>query len=182
MRRFAVLFPAFVLVILLSGGSSLPALGQDTLLIEFEIKDQLDRLHTDEDCAGRVVIVVGFDRKGSDFRDAWVGELRDSLRSPAGTCETEVLPVATLKGVPFFLKGFLRDKFPKEADRWMLLDWKGEFTKAYSFTPDSCSILVFDPEGILRCRESAAELDHAALGRLLECARGLGVGQRPDKS
>lgn len=147
------------------------ACGQDTLLIDFKIKDQLDREHTDDDYAGRSVVVVGFDRKGSDYRDRWVAELRDSLRDSRGIARADVLPVGTLKGVPFFLKGFLKGKFPKEEDRWMLLDWKGSFKGAYGFASDSCSFLVFDRAGRLRCRDTGAELDYDVLGGLLNCVR-----------
>ena len=149
-----------------------------TRLIDFTAKDQLDRIHTDEDYAGRAVIIVGFDRKGSDYRDEWVAALRDSLPDSTGTPDSEILPVASLKGVPFFLKGFLKGKFPKEDSRWMLLDWKGQFTQAYRFASDSCSLLVFDVDGNLQCRATAARLDKELLIRLTGCVRG--AGQRPE--
>jgi len=160
----------FSLLVLVCGNVK-AAFGQDTVLIDFKIKDQLNRVHTDEDFDGEPVVVVGFDRKGSDYRDRWVAELRDSLRDSAGITQAGVLPVGTLKGVPFFLKGFLKGKFPKEEERWMLLDWKGQFTKAYGFASDSCSFLVFDRERRLRCRSAGTEMDYEVMARLLRCVR-----------
>ncbi len=159
------------LVLILILGSPLVACGQDTTLVDFEIKDQLDRVHASQEYSGQSVVVVGFDRKGSDYRDRWVSALRDSLRDSTGSELAKVLPVATLKGVPFFMKGFLKGKFPKDEDRWMLLDWKGRFTKAYDFVTDSCSFLIFDREGHLRYRAAGTELDFGLLEHLLECVR-----------
>jgi len=155
---------------------------QDTLFIDFKIKDQFDRVHMDEDYAGQSVVIVGFDRKGSDYRDRWVAELRDSLRDTTGTTRASVLPVGTLRGVPFFLKGFLKGKFPKEDERWMLLDWKGAFTKAYRFASDSCSFLVFDAEKRLRCRSAATEMDYDVMVDLLQCVRESDTARTTEES
>ena len=38
-----------------------------TELIEFEIRDQFDRIHTDGDLRGQVVLIFGTDRDGSRF-------------------------------------------------------------------------------------------------------------------
>ncbi|MFQ5499032.1 MAG: hypothetical protein ACE5FH_05120 [Candidatus Zixiibacteriota bacterium] len=56
---------------------------------------------------------------------------------------------ADTRGVPFFLKGMVRGKFPKEEESYILLDWKGKLAKAYDFEEKKCNILVFDVGGSL---------------------------------
>ena len=57
--------------------------------------------------------------------------------------------MADTRGVPFFVKGFVRGKFPKERDRPVLLDWEGRFAKAYDWRPEETNVLVFDEHGTL---------------------------------
>jgi hypothetical protein len=78
-----------------------------------------------------------------------------------------VLNVADVRGVPFFLKGMVRGKFPKEPGKWMLLDWKGKFAKAYHCVKDSCNILLFDDDGNLVREFVVAELNEAAMSPVL---------------
>ncbi|MDH3216986.1 MAG: hypothetical protein OEN01_11970 [Candidatus Krumholzibacteria bacterium] len=63
------------------------------------------------------------------------------------------------RGVPFFVKGSVKKKFPREADKWVLLDWKGKFAKAYATKKDVCTIMLLDQEGVVRYRRSVTELD-----------------------
>jgi len=123
-------------------------------LIDFHIQDQFKQVHTTSDYAGEVVIVIGSDKAGCDYDKLWSAELSQKLGDNAS-----ILPVAHMKGVPFFLKGFIRGKFPKQPENWILMDWGGKFNKAYNFEPGLANILVFNGQGEQIFKASAGELD-----------------------
>ncbi|MCP4800864.1 MAG: hypothetical protein GY893_13045 [bacterium] len=130
-------------------------------LIDFHIQDQFKQVHVTSDYAGEVVIVIGSDKAGCDYDKLWAAELGEKLGHTAS-----ILPVAHMKGVPFFLKGFIRGKFPKQPENWILMDWGGKFNKAYSFEPGLANILVFDGQGEQIFRVSAGELDQEIVSEI----------------
>lgn len=136
--------------LLLSLLLGLPALAgaAETTLVDFEIEDQFKRTHRDEDYAGRVVLVLAADRKGGASCGAWGQPIHAQLEI-GEKARVGFLSVARTSGVPFFLKGTVRDKFPREKENWLLLDWKAKFHKSYDLAPDTCNALVFDAEGSL---------------------------------
>jgi hypothetical protein len=129
-------------------------------MIDFEIADQFDRPHSAADMRGKVVLLVGSDRKGSRYQGAWV----QALRAEA----VPIVEVADLRGVPFFIKGSVKRKFPEDRSQWVLMDWKGTFAKSYGFERDACTILLFDRNGVLRSQDAVHELDEAVLERILQ--------------
>ena len=123
--------------------------GEDRL-ISFSIKDQFDRLHTHGRYHSAVVVVTWGDREGSNFIGNWESALSDSLTAEIKSFRVREIAVAHLKGVPFFIKGKIKGYFPKDPDEWVLMDWGGEFNKAYDCTKDHCNLLVFGRDGKLR--------------------------------
>jgi hypothetical protein len=57
--------------------------------------------------------------------------------------------LSNLKGVPFFLKDYVRGKFSQNAGEWALMDWKGLFADSYGFIAGKANVVVFDKEGEL---------------------------------
>ncbi len=131
-------------------------------LIDFQIQDQFKQVHTTSDYAGEVVIVIGSDKAGCDFDKLWAAELSQKLGD-----SVRILPVAHMKGVPFFLKGFIRGKFPKQPENWILMDWGGEFNKVYNFEPGLANIIVFDRQGEQIFKAAASELDQEIVSELI---------------
>ncbi len=131
-------------------------------LIDFQIHDQFKQVHVTSDYVGEVVIVIGSDKAGCDYDKLWAAELDQKLGHTAS-----ILPVAHMKGVPFFLKGFIRGKFPKQPENWILMDWGGKFNKAYNFEPGLANILVFNGQGEQIFKASAGELDHEIISELI---------------
>jgi len=130
-------------------------------LIEFDMIDQFDDWHTQADYVGKTLVVVGGNKGSADYNLPWAIAIRDSLEA-SGVVGVEILGVADLRGVPWFLKGWIRGKFPKPRDQWALMDWNGEFAKAYVFEKNMSNILVFDPSG---------RLVHHAWGREIEAPK-----------
>ncbi|MFC1475449.1 hypothetical protein ACFLQW_00420 [Candidatus Zixiibacteriota bacterium] len=155
----------------------IPAVGnaaeRDTTLIDFKLKDQFDNEYRDDDWQGRIIVLFGYDRKGNEYQDQWLAALRDSLPPSGDSTAISFIRLANVRGVPFFLKGMLKGKFPQEPDQWVLLDWKGRFDKAYEFEDDACNILVFDRQGALVYRTPVTELNIGTLKQITTYIRSL---------
>jgi hypothetical protein len=148
-------------------GTSSVVTGADSKLIRFQIKDQFDRVHSEEALKSRVVLVLCGDREGSRYQGLWGDRIRDSLRVRDRLSSVLLLDVADLRGVPFFIKGSVKRKFPREKAAWVLLDWKGRFAQAYSFQADSLNLALFDQTGTLVYQVGVQELDPVELEVLM---------------
>jgi len=144
---------------------------QDSTLIAFKLEDQFDQAHTDRDYRESIVIIIGSDKNGSKYNGVWSKAIRDSLKQEKNFAQIKFLPVADVRGVPFFIKGFVKGKFPKEKERWVLLDWKGRLAKAYNFESESCNIVIFGRNGVVVHKTYGQELDHQKLAVIVEKLR-----------
>ena len=148
---------------LLLPGASRPGGGE---LIEFEIQDQFDRIHTDADLRGQVVLIFGTDKNGSRVGGAWAEALRESLASQVSSEAVAWVDVADLRGVPFFVKGSVKKKFPREPENWVLLDWKGTFAKTYELEENVCNIFLLDRDGRVVRRTGQTDVDPEVVSEL----------------
>ena len=151
----------------------LPAYAQDPQVLEFELEDQFGDVHRSSDVSGKVVVLIGADRVGSQFTQAWNQAIHDSLGDHPGYAQVADLAHANLRGVPFFLKGLIRSKFPQDPEGWVLMDWKGVLPKTYDFAPKSANVLLFAPNGILVHHASGQEPDDETVGELVDALREL---------
>lgn len=147
------------LAALFSGAFAFLGVAQETKLIEFEIKDQFHNVHRDSDYKDCILVVIGSDKNGSKFNSGWGEAIANPFKDALRTKKVVFLPVADVQGVPFFLKGMVRGKFPEDPDKWALTDWKGRFAKAYKFEPKAANILVFDQRGELAHRTHGREVE-----------------------
>ena len=155
--------PALVCVlVLLVASSSLHA--RDPKVLDFELEDQFRNVHRGSDFTGNVVLLIGSDKKGVTFNGAWGRAINSELKDHPRYGLVTNLAYANLKGVPFFLKGTIRGKFPQEPEAWVLMDWKGALFKAYELVPEVSNVVVFGPDGALVHHASGTEPtagDHA---------------------
>lgn len=112
-------------------------------LIDFELEDQFGEVYSDRGYRQGILVVVGADRGGSQFTGAWSAAIREALAASGQAPQLRMVGLAHTKGVPRFLRGFVRRRFPQSSDSWVLLDWKGVFAGAYGFEPQSANVLVF---------------------------------------
>lgn len=161
-------FPLFfsILTILVS-----ITMAQDTTLISFKLEDQFGRTYTEKDFENKIVIAICSDKDGSKYNSAWGRAIHDSLKDDIGFGQVKFLPVADVRGVPFFMKGFVKGKFPKEEERWVLLDWKGRFAKAYDMKEEMSNIILFNNDGMLIYKTYVQELDSQELNTILSKIR-----------
>ena len=121
-----------------------------SVLIEFELNDQFKNIHRDDDWRGDVVLLIGSDQKGSKFDAVWEKAIRDSMTGLVDMESLRIVHVADVRGVPFFLRGVVRRRFPGGNASPIILDWKGRFAVAYGFAKDKANILVFDRQARLQ--------------------------------
>lgn len=158
-RRGAVLAALCLLIV------PVPGMGQNTVLIDFEIEDQFGNVYRDEDYRRGVVVLTGSDRGGSSFNGQWSRSIQQALNQSETAPEVRYVGLAHMKGVPGFLKKFVRGKFPQDPESWVLMDWKGVFNAAYGFTKKNANILVF----------TDGELVHQTFGREVEQEKLQGI-------
>lgn len=134
--------------VLLAAVAAVPlgAAAQQPDLIDFRLEDQFERSWSDEDFAGRVVVVLAGDRGGAEFSEAWGQALHERVLGTELEDRLAAVPVALVDGVPFFLKGTVRGYFSDDTERWVLLDWDGVFEEHYALVEGHANLLVFAPD------------------------------------
>ncbi|MDX2436886.1 MAG: YtfJ family protein [Acidobacteriota bacterium] len=142
-------------------------------VLDFELEDQFKNVHRSSDFSGHVVVLIGSDKNGVQFNGSWSAAIHDSLQDHPQYDQITHLAHADLRGVPFFLKGMIREKFPQNPDQWVLLDWKGKISKTYAFAADSSNILVFAPDGSLVHQASGQEPDDETVSEIAASLRTL---------
>lgn len=153
---------AMVVVVCLLG-TGVSAAAQETTLIQFELEDQFKTKHTDDELRGKVVILAGGGRAGSEHLGGWSAAVLGALDEAGDREDVVLVPYADTRGVPFFIKGMVRSRMSQDPDEWTLLDWKGTIAKAYSMDPDQANLLLFDRGGRLVARTAGQSVERARL-------------------
>jgi hypothetical protein len=145
----------------------------DHTLIPFKLDDQFGRTHTEAECAGRVTIVLGTDRGGSRYTAQWLAGVRDAMRGAANAEQVRTFGVASVRGVPPFLRRVVTAVLPKSKDAEVLLDWDGRFATAYDFGEGRCTVLVADPSGRVVLRTEGREARPEQVAAVASALRAL---------
>ena len=136
---------------------------QETRLVPFEMPDQFENLHSEREFTGRVVVFLGSGRKGSKFNESWGRALAGELAGAVRDGDLQIVGFAHLSGVPSFLSGSVRKRFPQNPEEWALLDWKGFFARTYGRTKGAANLYAFDRSGRLIHRLGVREVDRKQL-------------------
>jgi hypothetical protein len=94
---------AFIVSLLAASAAALDT--RDSVLVPFRLQDQQGNEHVTAEYRGRVVIVIGSDRAGSKYNEAWGRALGDSLRGSPGFAGLTFLGIADTRGVPALFRG-----------------------------------------------------------------------------
>ena len=137
-------------------------------LISFEISDQFGRIYTENDLHDRIIICLGGDKDGSQYIGQWSEAIRKSISENNNFKLIKFIPLSDLRGIPFFVKGFVKSKFPKNENNRILMDWDGLFPNAYQFETGECNILIFDRNGVLVHKIHGNKLNDQKLSIILE--------------
>ena len=129
----------------------------------FILNDQFitnDSLHN---YSGEILVMMYSGRNTSDYAKYLSAKIldrfcpsptleqhRDNEPSPENDdCAVNVLGIAFLRGVPFFIKRRIKNYFLEEGFPSVLLDWKGEIAEGYGYDGDALSVFVVDEEGVI---------------------------------
>lgn len=151
----------------------LSAHAQTPSLPDFEMEDQFGTLHRRADAVGDVVLLIGGDREGGAFSDAWKSALEEALSDHPRKDGVTVLMLADLNGTPRLARRFVRGMFVDDPARPILMDWSGEFADAYDFEKGRANVLVFAPDGSLARHAAAQEVDGVLAADIAAAVRGL---------
>jgi len=161
-------FFLFVVVLTIQPLQTSLGFPSDNTLIHFQLKDQFDHVWSHHDFYGHVTIIVGSDRKGSQYNDIWSFAIFDSLIKYGLTDSVKFLAVADIRGVPSPFKKLVKKKFPKEPHRWIIMDWEGQFAQAYHFIPSECNLILIDRSGRMLDHYSGKIIDRNKLELILK--------------
>ena len=164
---------AAVLTVAIMALTSGIAFAETEQLLDFELKDQFDNVHTREDVRGRILLLIGSDKDGSEFNEVWGKALDARLNNHPRYAQLAHLAFADLRAVPFFARGFARGMMPENPDNQVLLDWKGRFAGAYNLPAGFSNVLVFAADGALAQHSAVRELNDEALDALVTVLRQL---------
>lgn len=120
--------------------------GATDTLITFTIPDQFDQEHTEAEFASKTVLFLWADREGSNHSSRGGQQLSKKLKDELESEEVGMRALAHLQGVPSFIHGMIKGKFPKEPEKWALMDWDGLFKQHYALLDDHCNLIVFDTD------------------------------------
>lgn len=148
-----------------------PLFAQETKLIAFTLKDQFDREYTEKSFPEKILIVIDGDREGSKYCTRWKEAISDGLEKNHAMDNIQFVSIADLRGVPSFLKGFIKGKFSKKKHKWSLMDWKGMFATAYEFVLESSNILIFNRQQHLVHQTSVRELSPEKLEKIVNTVK-----------
>lgn len=151
--------------------SSAQLMAQSPQLFDFALEDQFKHEWTRADVAGQTLVVLLADREGSAWSEDWGRTLTDSLQAAIDSGQLRLMPVAHARGVPFFIKGMVRGSFSDDPDRWVLIDWGGEFAQRYPFVEQHTNLLVFSEDGVLVAHFPMQAPAPESLASVLECVR-----------
>ena len=115
---------------------------------EFTLQDQHEKTVSLKRYEGRIVVLIASDKEGSPQNAAWSKAIKDKYADGIA-----LQGIADVSGVPFFLKGKIRNDFRKDGES-ILLDWKGEVFKGYSLTKGVSNVILIDKDGMIRHRTS----------------------------
>lgn len=167
MRQTIQYIQSIIFVITLVVLAPGPGIAQDSTLISFKLEDQFERPYTDQDFRNRILVVIGADKDGSQYAGLWGEAINETLSQQPNDKQITLIGLSDLRGVPFFLKGYVRGKFPKEDAGWMLMDWKGRFADAYQFEQECSNILIFDQQSRLIYQASVTAMDEEHLAEIV---------------
>lgn len=153
----------------------LPIMGisQESKLFAFELRDQFKLEYSENSWPDSVLIFLGSNKAGNVYNHIWAKAIEDSTSVIFPESAIKQIGVANLRGLPFFMKGFIRGKFPKDKNVRILMDWSGKFSKKYHFVSGQCNILVFDRKKNLVYQSVVTDLEDAKLNGILSVLKFL---------
>lgn len=130
---------------LMFGSVALSQGGPPPSLPAVVLQDQFD-VHTTVNVPQSPAILLVAGRAGSEAMKRWLLVMREVAPSR----DVRVLPIADLKGAPFFIKGRIKGSMPKDTTVRVLLDWDGKLARVVRADRGDLVAAVYGSDGKLR--------------------------------
>lgn len=134
-------------------------------LASFTLEDQFKVLHSQNEFLGKKSIVILGSTDTVELRKSFIKELEyieiNKIHEVAN-----IVNIFDMSHVPSLLKFYARGKFPKEKEKWILVDWEGLLTKTYNSNLSGLTILLCDKKGFVLDREFITEINQESMKRI----------------
>ena len=118
---------------------------------DFSLKDQFGKVHEYKFARGKISILAFADKDGSEQLEAWIRPLYEKYGE-----KVDIHGIAELSAVPSIARGIVRVMIKKKSKQSVMLDWKGEVSKQYSYQKDKANIILIDADGNIVAKEVGA--------------------------
>ncbi len=109
---------------------------------DFELKDQYNKQSRYSFPRSKITVLTFGDRKGAGQIEGWVRPLWEKYQD-----QIDQQGIAVLSAVPRIARGMVRMIFKTQIKYPVLLDWKGDVSKAYGFSQGAANLYVIDQSG-----------------------------------
>lgn len=154
-------------------------------VVQFRLPDQFGRVYDAAEYRGRRFYVVAAGSGGRSAATAWGTMLPRALAAgadPAPAADTLPAPVvlvADLRGVPRWLRGLVRGRFPHARRDAVLLDWTGALAVQLALDPARCTVVAVSPAGRPMLRLTTLSADTAEVAAFVRRADAAMVAAGP---
>ena len=113
----------------------------------FTIEDQYEKEWKKSNYTGKPALYVLCDRDAYDYVENWTKELVPKYKS-----QLHFIPVADVRTVPGFLKGYIRGRFKDEFTYPVLMDWDGVLIKGLNMKEAHPTLILTNDAGVVTYR------------------------------
>jgi AhpC/TSA family len=132
--------------------------GQNIMAPDFTLTNQFGQESSFSFPNNKKTILVFADRNSGKQTKAWTQQLRADFGN-----EIEIVGIAVMGWVPFFVKNSVKESFLKKAP--ILLDWGDDVADEYNYKSDNCLVVYIAPDGMVKISKHGefSEKEYAGL-------------------
>lgn len=148
-------FVSIMLVLMAAWAGEGRSAGIGDRIPELVLEDQYGESVSFRKFEGRVLVLIGSDKEGSEQNGPWKKALSSRYKDSIA-----LMGIADVSTVPSFMTGLIKSRFKKDGGR-VLMDWKADVFKTLGLKKSVSNIVVVDQKGNLRYMTSGAGSDEA---------------------
>jgi hypothetical protein len=142
MKKFALLVLAALSLSVAIMRESMVFASTTSKAAGFELKDQYNKPACFSFPRSKITVLTFGDRKGAEQIEGWVRPLWEKYQD-----RIDQQGIAVLSSVPRLARGMVRMIFKTQIKYSVLLDWKGDVSKAYGFSKGAANLYIIDRGG-----------------------------------
>jgi hypothetical protein len=126
-----------------------PTLTVTNLCPQFTLPDQFGRAHRFSFPQTKPIVLTIADKRGWKDIEPWVHPLAEKFGD-----KIIIEGIADVSAAPGPLRGLVQSKFKKAISHPVMLDWKGDVAKTFSYTKGQANVYVIAPDGQMLLHQS----------------------------